>query len=593
MCGIFAVYSKKGNSLPHERCINSSKELYNRGPDYFKYSFFRKNTLYLSNTILSITGVPDREKKISSSLNNNYHISFNGEIYNYRELCNRYTPRLFSDKNLTDTSVLINLHEKINYKNIPNLLNGMYAYIVFDKKKDNLIIGNDIQGEKSLYYSNDNDFFIISSTISAILKFKKNYQLNISPLKNYFLTRHFMSNKDTCYKGINVFKNGTINLYSLSKKKLFNYNYDNPFNWISEKKYNEYSKMKEDEIINLLDFKLNQQAKMMIPKIDFGCIVSGGIDSSLQSAIISKIKEPKNNLVVDHVGKDKIMDHINKFNQYFENKVNKIKLNKFEYAKLTKQCYEIVSSPMHTHDLPGRLLISKYFRKLKCKVFFSADGCDELLGGQQIYYKIFNKSFNYKINQSPYSSLNQLKIIKSSRRYQKFLDNSWSQGLKRYDFIKSSKEKNIQSSLFLDYFIQSIAVGNRSNDLISCNSSVEPRNIYISKNIIKFILNLPLKYKINFKERNVNLRQKFILKKLFIKYFSKKLIFTKEGFSGFPNDSIKKIDYEIINKYLKLKKESFNFKISNYKDNKNFKRDIDWKLKNIENFLKLAKVNSQ
>ncbi len=588
MCGIFVVFSKKGNPLPSDRCIDASRELYNRGPDYFKYNFFRKNTLYLSNTILSITGVPEKENKISSSLNRNFFISFNGEIYNYRGLCKNFLPKFYLDKHLTDTKVLINLHEKINYKSIPDFLNGMYAYTIFDKKEDKLIIANDVQGEKSLYYSEDENFFIISSTINAILKFKKSFELNTDPLKNYLLTRHFMSNKDTCYKGISVFKNGSINSYSLSKKKIFYSSYDNPFNWISEKKYNEYSKMDENEIIELLDLKLTEQAKIMIPKIDFGCIVSGGIDSTLQSAIISKIKQPKNNLVINHVGKDKIMDHINKFNDYFKNKIKKIKLDKHEYSKLAKNCYKIVSSPMHTHDLPGRLLISKQFRKLKCKVFFSADGCDELLGGQQIYHKIFNKSFDYKVNQSPYSSLNKISGIKPSENIQNFLNKNWKLGFNKYGFIKFKKERNIQNSLFLDYFIQSIAVGNRSNDLISCNSSVEPRNIYISKNILKFLVNLPLKYKINFREKNVNLRQKFILKKLFIKYFSKKLIFGKEGFSGFPNDTIKKIDYEVINKSLKLKKEILNFNNYDFKDNKNFKRDIEWKLKNIQNFLKLT-----
>lgn len=236
MCGIFLVFSKKGNALPRDRCLSASKELYNRGPDYFKYNFFRKNTLFMSNTILSITGAPDKDSKISSSLKKNFFISFNGEIYNFKELCKDFIPKFFSERSLTDTKVLVNLHEKINYESIPDLLNGMFAYTVYDKKNDKLIIANDIQGEKSLYYSDEEDFFIISSTINAILKFKKNFELNVDPLKNYLLTRHFMSNKDTCYKGIRVFENGSVNSYNLNKKRIFFSSYDNPLSWISEKK---------------------------------------------------------------------------------------------------------------------------------------------------------------------------------------------------------------------------------------------------------------------------------------------------------------------------------------------------------------------
>ena len=74
--------------------------------------------------------------------------------------------------------------------------------------------------------------------------------------------------------------------------------------------------------------------------------------------------------------------------------------------------------------------------------------------------------------------------------YKNYLNKNWTKSLLKYEFIKSQKEKNIQSSFFLDYFIQSINVANRSNDLISCSNSVEPRNIYISKNILKIVLNL-------------------------------------------------------------------------------------------------------
>jgi asparagine synthase (glutamine-hydrolysing) len=390
--------------------------------------------------------------------------------------------------------------------------------------------------------------------------------------------------EETCFKKIKIFKNGILNTYSLRNKKLKNHLYDNPLNWITETKYKYLSNMKETELINLFDYKLNKQAKMMIPRVNFGCIVSGGIDSSLQAAILSQYKEPHQNLVIDHGSKDLIMRHINKFNFYFERNIKKIKLNKQKYISLAHKCYKIVSSPLQTHDLPGRLEISKFFRKNNCKVFFSADGCDELMGGQQLYYKIYNKRYNFKVNQSPYSSLIKSNIINPSIHYENFLNNSWKNILEKYQFIKSKKEKNIQSSLFLDYFIQSVGVGNRSNDLISCNSSVEPRNIFISKEIIKFILNLPLKYKINFKEKNINFKQKYLLKKIFCKYYDSKLIFSKQGFSGFPNSLIKSKKFLLTKKIINNKPYTTN-NSKNYYDKRNLRRDLNWKFINCEKFL--------
>ena len=588
MCGIFLVFSKSGSSLHEGSCKSASMELNNRGPDHFKSSFFRNKTLFISNTILSITGKLSKKKTITKSMNNNYSISFNGEVYNYSELLNNYLSINKMGKNTTDTEVLVNLHEKINYKSIPILLNGMFAYVVYDQNKDRLIIANDVQGEKNLYFYEDNNYFILASTIKAILKFTKIYHLDETTIKNYFITRHFMPIKRTCFKSINIFENGSVNKYSLRTKKMSMEIYEKPSNWISEIKYQEYSKMKESELVDFLDFELNKQIKIMIPKINFGCTISGGVDSSLQAAIISKYKDPYKNFVIDHGNKkDSIMHHISKFNTYFKKNISKIKVNEKKYIKLAKQCYEIISSPMHTHDLPGRLEISKYFRKHECKVFFSADGCDELLGGQQIYEKIYKKNYDLEINQSPYSTIiNKLTNNDSLEDYKIFLDNKWKNTFKKYAFIESKKDRNIQSSLFLDYFIQSVSVGNRVNDLISCNNSVEPRNAFISKNILKIIINLPLKYKINFQEKNKNFKQKYILKKIFCKYFDESLLFPKQGFSGFPGSLIKDKNFPLTENVISSKLSKF-YNNKKYYDFSNLKRDYDWKFTNTENFLKI------
>ena len=90
MCGVFLVVSKNGEKLPQDLCIKSSKKLFNRGPDVFKYNFFQNNTLFISNTVLAITGKIDNSKSLSKSKNKRYFISLNGEIYNYKYLSENY-----------------------------------------------------------------------------------------------------------------------------------------------------------------------------------------------------------------------------------------------------------------------------------------------------------------------------------------------------------------------------------------------------------------------------------------------------------------------------------------------------------------------
>ena len=178
---------------------------------------------------------------------------------------------------------------------------------------------------------------------------------------------------------------------------------------------------------------------------------------------------------------------------------------------------------------------------------------------------------------SPYSSI--IGNNKKNELLQNRLNSKWVNVLSRYKFLKSPKEKNIQATLFLDYFIQSIGVANRSNDLICCENSVEPRNVYIQKPILKMILNLPLKYKINFKVKDNRYRQKYLLKKIFSKYFLKKNIFKKSGFSGFPNELrsfLKKGLSKIIQKVILNNKIQLN----------TINRDLEWKLINSQIFIK-------
>jgi asparagine synthase (glutamine-hydrolysing) len=589
MCGIFLAYSKK-QSLNRHRCIRACDSLFNRGPDYIKYNFFYDDKLFIYNSVLSITGKKTKDTNLVKSKNSNYYIAFNGEIYNYLELYNNYLKNIISKNNLSDTEMLVNLHEVKN--EIPKNLNGMFAYVILNNKKKEIEIVNDVQGEKNLYKYQDENFFLISSTINSILKYLNKIDLNKinlnqRVLKNYFYTRHFMPLNETCFKGIELIKNGTNSKFLINNKKLINSTYENPTNWISEKKYNYYNSLNEDEMAEYFENALTKQLKIMIPNKNFGCVVSGGIDSTLQAGLISKIKDSSFNLFINHPGKDKSINYINKFNNFFKNPIKVINSSKKIYCDDLNKCYDIISSPLQTHDLPGRMLLAKKFKEMNCKVFFSADGCDELFGSQQLYWKLFLKNKNYKKNVSPYSSINnfgvEFKEYNTKILTKKFQD-LWYKTNEAYNFL-SPKEKNIQSSLFLDYFIQSVGVANRSNDLISCDSSVEPRNVYIQKNILKIILNLPLKYKIDLFSKDKKMRQKKILKKIFINIFNKKLIYKKQGFPGYPNDvrGIMKIyNYNLTNKFLKIEK----LLKTKYYDSKNFIRDLEWKFINMEIFLK-------
>ena len=563
MCGILLIISK--TKLNKIRCSNAEKFIKSRGPDITVNSYFKKN-IFLSNSILSINGKLKDKTKIIKSSNNRYHLSYNGEIYNFDELIKKF--KLLDIKN--DTQLLANLFEKTKHTKISTFLDGMFAYCCFDSKNKKIFISSDPQGEKKLFYYKSKNLFIVSSNINSIINFIKKDELDVGQIYNYLNSRHFILKKNTIFKNIKIFDPGCnfefqVNNFSLKKKY-----YADPINWISKRKYLENKSKNKNQLESELIDLLNYQAKIMVPEKKFGSILSGGIDSTLQTYLISRFKMPESIASLNHIKKDKVSAKVKYFQKYINNKIYKIDIDKKKYLSDLKKCYSISCMPFLTHDFVGKYQISKFFKNKKLKVFFSADGVDELFGGYELYKEVKWKT---GINSSPYTKSLQ------NKDQQKDINKIWLKAYRKYSNFLDKKEATIQASLFTDYFIQSVYVGNIGTDIMCSYNGIESRNIFIQKKIIKFALNLPLKYKINFNEKNKKFILKSILKKIFKRYFSEKLIFKKQGFSGFPNSSIsflKNKKFNHINKYIN---------ISKLKKNK----AMQWKLLNLEFFLKFNK----
>ena len=109
MCGIFVVYSKNGTKLSESKCFNASNDLYNRGPDHLKFEYFKKNSLFILNTILSITGKVKNDRKLEKSKTNRYSISFNVNTNHIGNQRDHRVGQIDEDWNLFDLDETFNL----------------------------------------------------------------------------------------------------------------------------------------------------------------------------------------------------------------------------------------------------------------------------------------------------------------------------------------------------------------------------------------------------------------------------------------------------------------------------------------------------
>lgn len=585
MCGILTVVSKNGQKLDLAACRRALSYLTLRGPDYSSYHVW-DNKVFLGQTILSITGEIYNSDEHLISVSNRYQMIFNGEIYNYRELKEKYLNGKIDLKSYggTDTQVLINLHEVFSAEDVPKKLDGMYAYCALDKKDRKLHICRDLQGEKSVYVFESGELIIISSEINPILCLVPRLQPDPQVLRDYFYMRHFMFLNRTLYPEVRQLLPGHIETIDLKTTRWSKYCYQTIEQFIDLSRMEKNEKRSKDDLADELDSLLWRAVKEMIPQQrKYAAVVSGGVDSSLIAHYTAQLGNPDILIAVNHIGNDRISSDLTGFEKVFNRKITTLNIDAFTYSSEIMRCQRICRSPLMSHSFIGQAIQSSYIRSQRCHVLFGGDGADEFFGGYPCYYEY--KSHHGLFSPSPYSEYKpaQLEFINNdTAQLQNELKQTWQRSLDAYKHIQNDRNRTVQAMMHCDASWQLPAVGLRGSDLMSLMWNIETRSVFLRLPIIDFALNLPVSVKSdNSFEKNPLLWAKPLLKKLFLRYFPESLLVEKQGFAGFPNEAARYIgdlqDFLAID-FLGIRREPL---ISQSLD-----RETRWKLVNIEYFLR-------
>lgn len=581
MCGIFVVISKNKSKININYCNSHLNLLKHRGPDY-SFFFLPQENVFFGQTVLSLVGSKKFKKNNFFSESRNYLTLFNGEIYNYQEILNNYLSDkrdlIISDQ-LSDTKILTNFFEKKKIDEINNILDGMYVYVVFEKKKKKIYFSRDMQGEKSLYIYQDKNKIILSSEINPIIKYNNSFKLKLGKLKNYFFSRHYVQFEDTLFTNITQLLPGSLMEIDLVKYKIKELKKYSLEDLISEKKFINYDKQKEEQVIEYFNYIFRKNLFQMIPQNrKYASVMSGGVDSGLISYYLKEISKPDFYIFLDHPEKDIFSKKIIFFKKIFNN-LKIFEVNPDIYFSNLIKSINVNCAPINSHDFVGKFMLGQILKKKNCNILFGGDGADELFGGYNTYNQKIKKSY---LNYSDYSKVVCPDFLKKDQYFYDFKKknfNFWKKSLQNYSFIKNKNLRNRYAMMFMDSTIQLSSVGLRGTDLMLMQNSVEGRSVFLRKEIIDFALNLPLKFKIN-KSKN-SLKNKILLKKIFIEKFTNKLLFKKQGFPGYPNET---------EKFLNLKEKkiilSDVLNIDLKKKLLNLSNDMRWKIYNCEFFLR-------
>jgi asparagine synthase (glutamine-hydrolysing) len=396
MCGIAGLFvSKKDTQISLDHEINKMiNKLKHRGPDHIGIWMDNEGLgLALANARLAIQDLSAQGNQPFLSPSGRYVLVLNGEIYNHNDLRKKILKEKKFDKwkSTSDTETLAALIDFYSIELVLNIIQGMFAFAVFDKKEKLLYLARDKVGEKPLYYVSENGKFAFASELKSLLVtnfFSKN--INLFSLQEYFKFKNIPAPK-TIYNNIFKLEQGKFIIFNI-----LNFNLQIKTYWTLDKlilknRFKKKEFFEKDILIKTEQVIQKAVEKQMIADRPVGCFLSGGIDSSLIASLMSNISKKKINTFT-------IGFHDSSFNEAkIAKKISKIlSCEHNEYYFSDHEILDLVEKIPIAYDEPfsdssqlPSLLISQIAKK-KVTVALTGDGGDELFCGYNRYSFLIN-----------------------------------------------------------------------------------------------------------------------------------------------------------------------------------------------------------
>lgn len=377
MCGITGFINPPNKKASLVILKKMNKTIIHRGPDDGGEIII--GNVALANRRLAIIDLSPQGHMPMINFKKNVWITYNGEIYNFKKLRESLLKKGYKFKSSSDTEVILNLYDAYGVKAIEKL-RGMFAFAIWDIKRKQLVLARDRFGIKPLHYYYKDGLFIFASEIKAILahpRVKKNlYHKSLS----HYLSIGFgaIPSPHTIFEDIKKLAPAHYAISKNGRLKLAKY-------WRLEKI--KTIKISENEAKQKLLALIDQSVKsQLISDVPLGAFLSGGIDSSLVVAFMSKYTTHKPKTFT--IGFD---DPSFDESKYAQKAAKFLKTNhhvqRFKSKQLINTLSEIVKKldePLGDASILPTYLLSKFTRKY-VTVSLSGDGGDELFAGYPTY----------------------------------------------------------------------------------------------------------------------------------------------------------------------------------------------------------------
>lgn len=382
MCGIAGIINLNNSPVEKQDLQKMIEVLSHRGPD--GNGIFIDKNIGLAHVRLSIIDLSDLAHQPMSYDDENYWIIHNGEVYNYIELRQDLEKYGFKFKSTSDTEVIIAAYIKWG-EDCLKKFNGMWSFVIYDKKNNKIFASRDRFGVKPFYYYKDNNTFIFASEIKAILAIMPSLRSAHYPYLYHFLNTGALDDgAETFFDKIQALtpahfitikgENFKITRYwDYSEDSMKNYDYKNP----------------AETFLHLLKDSVKLRFRSDVP---VGSCLSGGLDSSAIVTLASKIREnPIHTFSSIYVDEDcnesHFIDIANKFNATLPHYVYP---QSSDFMRILDEIVYYQDEPSAGPGLYSQWHVMRIAQD-HVKVLLDGQGADELLGG---YFYFFEHYFS-------------------------------------------------------------------------------------------------------------------------------------------------------------------------------------------------------
>ncbi len=384
MCGIVGLLTSKAVNIPDYETLKKMRDLLvHRGPDeageYVRPLDDNGPFVFLGHRRLSIIDLAGGHQPLSNE-DGTIWVTFNGEIYNFRELRESLKERGHQFRTVSDTEVIVHSYEEYGEECFEQF-NGMFALGIWDGKRNRLVLARDRVGKKPLYYSLVDETLLFASELKTIVSYPS-FSRRADPLSLMkYLFFEFVPCPHTIFRDAQKLPPAS---YLISDGKGFEVReYWSPFHSLGAAET-----FSEEEVASRVTELLRQSVKRrLVSDVPLGVFLSGGIDSSAVAALAQR--ENPGKIETFSIGFEDASfdesDYASRASKHIGTKHHERTMGPSDLLNIVANLPDILDEPMADASILPTYLLSEFTREY-VKVALGGDGGDELFAGYPTYF---------------------------------------------------------------------------------------------------------------------------------------------------------------------------------------------------------------